>query len=199
MLKLYERKKFLKGKRKKVILLCFLLLFTRFVGNENSYSVFKYIIKSNSNLKLITGNVCVNFDKEFKKGINIQGLNPGKSKEDVIKIQNNGSLKASIKLKFFKEEKNLNKEFLSNFNYRIVLKNNEKASKELKGNLYDLMLKEDYIDIKDENENYIILNPKEEITLCFNLCLDKNINYKYYNKGFDFFLDIIASQINDNI
>lgn len=199
MFKLYKRKKFVKDKKRKRIVIVFLLFFIGGWGSKYSYSYFKHVISSKNNLKIKIGNVSVSHDKKVKEKINIEGLNPGESKEDLITIRNDGTLKAKIKLKFLKENDNLNKEFLSNFHYKILLKNSYKKSKETTGDLYNLLTMKEFIDVKNEKEKYIILNPKEELTIYFTLFLDKNIHYKYYNKVFDFSLDIISSQINNSI
>lgn len=198
------RGKFNVRKKTTIISLIALVLIVAFT-TSGTYSYFKTGLEVDSNLKLKTGSLKVNFlggDEKIIEDeralINIstgKNLIPGKSVEKSISIKNTGSLtqKLLISLDNFKDSKikdsnRANKSLLDYINCDIKI---------IKGNTTKTIAENQNIKNLNKLSKRIIISPYEKIELKVNIKLIDSAPYSTENTSASFDIVLDARQVND--
>jgi hypothetical protein len=192
----------------------FIALVTGIIGTTGSYGYFNAQSNINSNLKITTGNLEVNFYNNKvtdNVDLNFNGLSVDKGITKSFNIKNTGNLNENIKLQFIRtdSEKNLKQKpissrYLKYFNYQLDFYNSsDKKIKTYSGAL-DKLFNEEFI-LQDSKGNKYPLYTGEKLKVQMNIILDSSIkddmNYSeirnFKNNILKFKLDVIGSQLNE--
>lgn len=198
-------RKFNTSRKTTVISLIALALIVAFT-TSSTYGYFKTSLGIDSNLKLKTGSLKVNFlggDEKIIENeravINIstdENLIPGKSVERSISIKNTGSLtqKLLISLDNFKENKIKNSRGTSKFLLDYI----NCDIKMVKGNTTKIIAENQNIKNLNKLSKRVIISPYEKIELKVNIKLIDSAPYSTEKRSASFDIVLDARQVNDN-
>ena len=192
----------------------FIALVTGLIGTAGSYGYFNAQSNINSNLKITTGNLKINFYNNAPTDnidLNFNGLTVNKGITKNFNVKNTGDLNESIKLQFVRtdSDKNLQQKpilskYLKYFKYKLdVCNSSDEKINTYSGALNELFNEEIILQNSKGNIYPLVAGGKLKIQL--NIILDSSIkedmNYSeirnFKNNNLKFKVEIIGSQLNE--